>query len=251
MFCKIELIPKKQIDDEIEELLWSFLVCLKRNGQIINDYRIVKSENYLLYVTFPKEDSFDEKYDGVYVKRDREKIKETFDYVVTVIGRNVSSQPYCDCEKRKAIEMETFKGDIDSVFTCCDCGKPIVLYEIPFLEMQDDHYHILDWQENYSAIDELWMNCLSDRYTGNQMVNINSALNKQGTQIAEYISSQLGYKVYYHLSDEYGRKIKYHGTGRGKIHICPKCDRVMTRIEMGEDREIDVCDECNLSYNGY
>ena len=81
MFCKIELFPKKEInnDDEVVELLWTFLNSLKHNGQILKEYNVVEGENYTLYVTLPKEDSFEEKYDNIYVKRDRAKIKELFD----------------------------------------------------------------------------------------------------------------------------------------------------------------------------
>jgi len=253
MFCKIELLPKQRISKEVEEeLIWTFLCSLERNGQILKDYKLTKDKNYTIYATLPKPDSFDEKHDGVYVKRDRKKIKEIYSYIVTHLGENIESSRYCGCNKRTAIEMQTYYSDQDSVFTCCDCGMPVVYYELPFpTENQEDYCWVQNWQENYSAMDMLWMNCLSDRYTGNQRVKFDSALNKQGIEIAEYISKQLGYPVYYHLECDYGKSPKSEKVGGQQIHICPKCGNLMKRISFSEDYKRDVCNVCNLSYDAH
>jgi len=253
MFCKIELLPKQEIaKEDAEALIWTFLCSLERNGQILKDYTLAKDKNYTMYVTLPKLDSFDETYDGIYVKRDRKKAKEIYSFIVTPLGENIESQQYCDCKKRTAIEMQTYYRDRDSVFTCCDCGKPVVYYELPFpAENQEDHCWVQSWQENYSSMDMLWMNGLCDRYTGNQRVKLDSALNKQGIEIAEYMSKQLGYPVYYHLECDYGKSIKAEKVGDQQIHICPKCGRLMKRVRFSENYERDVCNECNLSYDAH
>ena len=253
MFCKIELLPKQVIaKEDVEELIWTFLCSLERNGQILKDYKLTKDKNYIMYVTFPKPDSFDEKYDGVYVKRDRKKINEIYSCIVTPLGKNIESQQYCECKKRTAIEMQTFSRDIDSVFTCCDCGKPIVYYELPFpFENQDDYYWVQIWQENFSSMDMLWMNCHCDRYTGNQRVKFDSALNSQGIEIAEYMSKQLNCPVYYHLECDYGKSVKVEKLDDKQIHICPKCGKIMKRVKFSEDYERDICETCNLSYDSH
>ena len=253
MFCKIELQPKQAINNaDVEKLIWEFLCSLERNGQILKDYKVAKTESYSLYVTFPKLDSFDEKYDGIYVKQNREKIKDYFDYTITPLGENLESQQYCCCNKRSAIEMQTFRVDIDSVFTCCDCGKPIALYELPYPKDREDYCDIQLWQDNYAAMDMLWLNCLCDRYTGNQRVKFDSALNKQGIEIAQYMSEQLGYPVYYHLECDYGKSIKTEKVGNQQIHVCPKCGKLMKRVKFTEeDYECDICENCNLSYDSH
>lgn len=253
MFCKIELFAKQSIaQEDAEDLIWSFLCSLERNGQVLKSYTLTKNENYAMYVTLPKSDSFDEKYDGVYVKRDRKRIKEIYDCILTPMGENVESGQYCDCKKRSAVEMQTYSRDQDSVFTCCDCGRPIAYYELPFpAESQEDHCLVQNWQENYSSMDMLWKNCLCDRYTGNQRVKLDSALNKQGIEIAEYMSKKLGYPVYYHLECDYGKSIKAENVGDQQIHICPKCGRIMERVSFSEDHKRDVCKECNLSYDAH
>lgn len=256
MYCKIDLIPKRPISrEEAGEALWSFLSVLARNGQILKDSSLIKTnEGYSLYVTLPKEDSFDSKYDGIYVKRDRAKIEEIFDYTLIPLGENADSSPYCTCQNRSAIEMQTYRYDIDSVFSCCDCGNPIALYELPFpLEMQDDFYCVEGWQKDYAAMDMLWMNCLCDRFTTKQLVKIHSALNKRGIAIAKSMEEKLGYPVYYHLfcDDGYGNTIKTKKVGDIEIHVCPKCKQVMKRLSMTDKLSIDICPHCHLSYDAH
>ncbi|MBO5215126.1 MAG: DUF2310 family Zn-ribbon-containing protein [Clostridia bacterium] len=246
----IELLPKEiSIDNKIVDLIWQFVYILECNGQILKDYKVIKNKNYRLYVTTPKKDSLSEKYDSIYVKSVREKVLEYFTLSEEDIGVNIESQEYCSCANRDAIEMQTYNTDIDSVFTCCNCGKPIALYELPYPENSADYSDVLTWQQNYSAIDTLWLNCISDRYTGNQRVNFDSAVNKQGIEIAKYLSKRLGYPVYYHLSCDYGKKIKVEKVGNKQIHVCPKCGNVMKRVEFSNNCKIDVCENCALSYD--
>ncbi len=253
MFCKIEFIPMLAIcNDEAETLIWSFLCALERNGQILKNYQLTKNEHYTAYVTLPHPDSLGERHDGLYVRRDRKMISEYFDCVLLPLGETVASQPYCECETHTAIEMQTYYRDIDSAFTCCNCGKPIAFYRLPVpAENQEDFCVVQDWQENYAAMDMLWMNCLCDRYTGNQRVKHDSALNKQGTLIAQYMSKQLGYPVYYHLECDYGKSVKAEQVGDEQIHICPCCDQRMKRVKFSADHERDICEACGLSYDAH
>jgi len=253
VFCKIELIPQKPMEPEnAEELIRTFLCSLARNGQILKDYKLTRGENYVMYVTFPKPDSFDEKYDGIYVTRSRKEINEAFRCEISPLGEDLDSQPYCECPSRTAMEMQTYSHDIDSVFTCCDCGKPVALYELPFpAENEQDFYLIEDWQDNYSSMDRLWMNCICDRYTGNQRVKHTSALNKQGIEISRYMGEKLGCPVYYFLECDYGKSIKAEKVGDQQIHVCPECLKLMKRVRFSPDHERDICVSCHLSYTAH
>ncbi|MBE6617773.1 MAG: hypothetical protein E7627_07555 [Ruminococcaceae bacterium] len=254
MFCKIELFPKKVIEnDEVEDLLWTFLNSLRNSGRILKKYSVVEGENYTLYVTLPKEDSFEEKYDNIYVKRDRAKIKKLFDYKLTVVGQNVECSEYCCCKSRSAIEMQTYFADINSIFTCCDCGKAIALYEVPYLDKQDDHYYLLSWQENFAAMDRLWYNGTYERYAAKQLVDPTSKLNKDGLEIAKQISSKMGCKVYYNIFDclDFGKKIKFDDVDGIRLRVCPICGKTMKRKKFLEDYKVDVCEECSLTSECY
>lgn len=253
MFFKVDLLPNRIVqEDETEELIWNFLCALQNNGQILKDYKLVKDKNYTMYLTLPKPDSFDDSHDSVHVARFRKEISEIYDVTFTPLGENAESQLYCECKKRTAMEMQPYNRDIDSVFTCCDCGKPIALYELPLPgEAQEDHYLIQAWQTNFAAVDALWMGGLCDRYTGNQRVKHDSALNSSGIEIARYLSEKLGHPVYYHLECDYGRSVRAERVEDSEIHICPACERLMKRMHFSDDYERDICQECELSYDAH
>lgn len=239
-------IKRNEID--IKDLIQHFICCLKNNGQILSESLIVQNNDiYLLYVTTPKCDSLDKCFDSIYVRRDRDKLNQFCTIAVGHIGTNIDSQEYCSCSKRTIIEMQTFANDIDSVFTCCACGKPIALYELPYLDNQDDHWRIVNWQNTYRSVDTLWLDGLSDRFTGNQLVDIDSTLNKKGRAIANEISQKIAAKVYYNIFDDLTKKVRFEKINGKRTRLCPCCGKGMKYIKFGDDYERFVCDDCSLS----
>lgn len=248
----VHIIELKKINDgakeDIEETINSFISALKNNGQILSEHKTVKnSHGYDLYVTAPKSNSLEPCNDSIYVKRDRELLGKYLSIDIRQIGIDADSQEYCSCVKRTAIEMQTFAGDIDSVFTCCDCGKPVALYELPYPDKQDDHWHVANWQNTYRAVDTLWLDSLSDRFTGNQRVNVNSVLNKNGREIAKEISQKAGLKCYFNVFDDLTKKVKFAKVDGKTVRICPSCGNAMNYVEFREDYLRYICDDCNLS----
>lgn len=236
------------IENDIEEIIANFICSLKNNGQILRDHITVRNnQEYDIYVTAPKCNSLEKRYDSIYVKRDRDLLSKYFTINICQIGTDIDSQEYCSCEKRTAIEMQTFANDIDSVFTCCSCGKPIALYELPYIEKQDDHWCMVNWQHTFGATDELWLYCLSDRFTGNQLTNVNSALNKSGREIAEKISQKTGLKFYYNVFDDLTKKVKFTKVNGKAVRICPSCGKAMNYVKFGNYYERYICNDCNLS----
>lgn len=255
MFCRVKVLPKDGVaaPEGVEELLWDFLYALARNGQICRNFTLVREDNYCAYVTLPKEDSLAAAHDGVYVKQRRAEVEKYFDLSAHISGANAESQPYCTCASHTALEMQTFSFDCDSVFTCMDCGRPVAMYELPPIEGEGDFCNIENWQENYSAMDKLWLNCLCDRYTGRQLTDPQSALNKQGRQLAAQMAQALGCKVYYNMFDDLGyytKKPKWANEGGKMLRICPSCGKLM-RHYAADNYEVELCDDCNLSSDPY
>lgn len=244
-------IDERDIYDSVTDLLIYFAASLKNNGQILPGYTIAeKSGDYYIYATAPKRDSLNRKHDGIYVRRDRKFIDERFTVSVRTLGKNTDSQEYCECKRRTAIEMQTFScHDIDSVFTCCDCGKPIALYELPLISNQNDYYPVVSWQGSFRAVDYLWFECLSDRFTGNQLVNLNSTLNKCGLSIAREMEQKTGCTVYYNVYDDLTSKVKFVKCGDKELRICPSCGKPMQYVKFSDDYKRYVCKECKLTSN--
>lgn len=245
----IDFIPNENSADvDFVELIGQYVCSLRNNGQILLENSFIKDgDKYSLYVTTPKPDSLDERFGSVYVKRDRAELDNYCTVTVRRIGQNVYSDEYCTCDTRSAMEMETYDVDIDSVFICCDCGKPIALYELPYLDGQNDHYPIVNWQNVYRATDTLWMDSLSDKFTGNQLANPNSRLNKLGKKIAAAMSRKTGTKIYLHIVHDVPGRVQYDTIDGQIIRLCPGCGEPMEYVEQCSDYEIFVCDDCLLS----
>jgi len=239
------LIKSDEID--IKDLIYYFMRSLKDNGQILSGSLMVQNDdNYMLYVTTPKSDSLNKRFDSIYVQRNRDQLNQFCTISTKYIGTNVDSQEYCSCSKRTIIEMETYANDIDSVFTCCTCGKPIALYELPYFG-EHDHWYIVNWQNTYRSVVTLWLDGLSDRFTGNQLVNVNSALNKYGREISDEIGHKVGAKIYYNIFDDLTKKVRFEKINGKYIRLCPGCQKAMKYIKFGDDYERFVCDDCSLS----
>lgn len=250
MFAQvIEFVPtEKSADVDFVELIGRFVCSLKNNGQILSEYSLVKDGGkYSLYVTTPKSDSLDECFDSVHAACDRYELDKHCTIETRHIGENVYSEEYCSCDMWTAIEMETYAEDIDSVFICCTCGKPIALYELPYLKGQSDHWCIINWQNTYRATDELWLNSLSDKFTGNQLVKPNSRLNKLAKKIAAAMSRNTGAKIYLHISDDIPDKVQYDTVDGRLTRLCPGCGEPMKYVKFCDDYEIFVCEDCLLS----
>lgn len=253
MFCKIKLTVKpEKASEEINSVVWDFLNALEKNGQILKGYKyITAGDERFLYVTLPKSHSLDEIHDSVFVKQNRQSLTDIFDVAVEYIGEDNDSMAYCDCKSHSALEMATFYYDLDSPVVCCDCGKPVALYELPEYLNQEDRSALRLWQENYGAMDILWMSCLCDRYTGRQLTNPKSALLKDGREIAEDLEKKLGCKVYLNIIDDldfYLKNDKWVDVGGEMRRICPGCGQPMQLYENADGTyRINRCEACRLS----
>jgi len=244
---ELKLINSEKADFA-EEAVLDFAAALLNSGQILPEYTTVKvGQDYKLIVTTPEKDSLEPCFDSIYVKQFREHINELFKTELNLIGINALSQEYCSCQKRTAIEMQTFADDIDSVFTCCDCGKPIPLYRLPYVLGEKEYYWIVNWQKTYKAIDTVWYDSISDRFSGNQLVNVHSELNRRGLDIAEEMAKAKGLTVYYNVFDDFTKKIKFVKQDGRHLRICPSCGKPMEYRKFGDDYERFVCEECKLS----
>ena len=254
MFCRIRFSFREAGErpgkEDVEDLLWGFLACLFRNGQISRTYSLVREGDYFAYVTCPEDDSLREENDNAYVAGSRKKLGEIFACSVEKLGENVESAPACTCKKHSAVEMQTFHYDIDSIFTCLDCGRPIPLYRLPVPRQdQVEFFHEESWQQDFAAMERLWINCLCDRFSGRQLFDPASALNREGRELAENMSRALGCPVYYNLYDDgtrRGRKGRWTQTEHGKLRLCPKCGAPMRLFEL-ENYASWLCDACMSS----
>ncbi|MDR1563666.1 MAG: Zn-ribbon-containing protein [Oscillospiraceae bacterium] len=250
MYCiKITFTPRTIVDDKetTAELLWDYLCGLYRSGQILKDYLLVKNgESYAAFVTMPESNSLDARYSNVYAAKALEALKKLFELSTEVLGENLNTEDSCTCaEKPDWYMLYTSLYNEESPVACGRCGKSVPLYKMPFIHVkgtdghfEDEHYSTLSWQEDYRAIDKLWMACLADRFTFRQMHNLDSILSKTGRYICKEYEELTDIPCYYYL---------YNHIKAPKA--CPSCGGAWKL--RGEETFIDYkCEKCRLVADG-
>ena len=242
---KISFIPRAPICDEedISSLLWDYLGCLYKNGQILKDYLLVKSvDSYIAFATVPDDGALDDAHNNIYVSKYLAEVKNKFEISIEIIGENMSTEKSCECaEKPEWYMLYTDWTDEESPVVCGRCGKSVPLYKLPYLRVEgtnghfeDEHFSTLSWKDMYRAVDKLWMACLSDRFTFRQMHRLDSTLSKTGRYICKEFEELTGIPCYYYLFNN-----------RKTSSTCPSCGGNWKLT--GEKTFIDYkCDNCRL-----
>ena len=183
---KINFAPKATIafNDDILELLWDYLGCLYKNGQILKKYELIEAENSLwVYVTLPDDEALKTEYNNVYVNKYLNAVRELFNVSIEPVGKNMNQDKSCACQEPSWYMLYTDWTLSESPVVCGDCGKAVPLYKLPHIFNTDEHYGILGWQDAYKSTDVLWTYGLSDRFTFRQMHDPKSRLSKDGLDI--------------------------------------------------------------------
>lgn len=237
-YYKIKFIPLKPIknENEIVKLLWSYMSCLYKNGQILKSFEIVKRDDiYLAFVTLPEDDALDKKYNNIYVTKDLNKINELFKLELELIGENLNEEKTCTCIEKPCWYMLYSRFlYVGSPIICGSCGLSVPLYKFPFIFNEKEYFSVLEWKEKYADVNSLFIDCLSDKFTYNQMNNVKSKLSKRGIEICKEFERVTDVPFYYFV---------YHYE---KTPItCPICKMEWKLNDQGA--VVDYrCDSCRL-----
>jgi len=235
--AKITLSPINPIENEndVIDLFQHYFAFLYRNGQIFKNYEIIKTDNgFVAFVTLPEDNALDENFNNIYVSKYLAQVKELFEISIEIIGENLNYNKSCACKKSSWYMLYTNSIATDSPVVCGDCNKMIPLYKLPHLFNENEHDSILNWKETYRAIDELWIDSLSDRFTYRQLNNLDSQLSKIGLNICNELEKATNTPTYYYLFQDKKSKEK-----------CPVCGADWKLN--GEKTFIDYkCEKCRL-----
>ena len=229
-------------EEAISSLMWDYLSCLYKNGQILKDYLLVKNvDSYIAFVTIPGGDALDDAYNNIYVSKYLAEIKNKFEISTDTIGENLNTDKSSECaEKPEWYMLYTDWADEESPVVCGRCGKSVPLYKFPHISGEQEHHGVLGWKEIYRDLDSVWLYCLSDRFTYRQMNNIDSQLSKIGRELCREFETATGIPFYYYLF--YADNLS--GTRKTPTR-CPVCDGDWKLT--GEKTFIDYkCDKCRL-----
>lgn len=219
------------VEDETDTL-FIYLSTLYKNGQILNDYQLIKNDSsYLAFLTIPEKDALDTNFNSRYTNTYLDNIDTKIDY----LGENLDIGDCCSCKEPSWYMLYTDYASNESPLVCGDCGCEISLYKIHHIMEEGEHFSILNWQKAYKSIDNIWMYCLSDRFSKRQLSDPNSQLSINGIRICAELEKVLKKPVYYFLFQP--NKMPEN---------CPKCGGKWNNSKRIETVDF-VCDNCRIA----
>jgi len=240
--ARIKFKPLIKGEAEILDKIDAILSMLYKNGQILDEW-IVESRDqcYIANVVTTDDDSLDGKYSNSYIHKE---IKN-FDVDTEIICDDPMATDSCHCGEHSYYILAIHPDDSSSPIICGDCGKEVPLIHIPYIYNEKEHYSILNFQKTYKAVDTLWMDSLSDRFTKRQIVDHKSQLNKIGADIGSELEKKLDKPVYYLLCNPIGGWFEF-GKNNKNLKVCPKCEGEFSKIN--NTYADKVCHNCRLAF---
>lgn len=228
------------------ELVQFYLSTLVKNGQIMSNYSIIKSnKKYIVYCTISDITTLSEKYNNEYTNMALKYLNIFFE----IIGDNLYF--YEDCSYSNSswylLYSDYESSNDESPLKCGDCGNDIPLYKTPYLFGEKEHLTLLNYQKLYACVDTIWMESLSDRYSKNQLTNTGSALVKQGLKIRQELEAKLNKPVYLFVRKPIGGLFDFKNNNF-EIDVCPICKEKLDP-SLNQDLCGKMCHHCRIAFN--
>lgn len=249
---KLIFKPKTQkIDDfRVSFLLTDFCNALCSNGQIHNDYTVIKNNDiYSAIVTLIGTDALNEKYNSEYVKEHKKEIELIYDIAVETLGANIyADENYCTCGCKTGYILFSTYVNSGSPIHCLDCWREVPLYKLPHIQKQKDYHGETLWAHYFmKAVDTLGTYNWATKWAKKQLADPNSELSKEGIEICADFEKATGKPFYYLLiTDSDKSKL---------LKICPICGEPWRNYEIkseeGNSIELCLCDKCRLALDSY
>ena len=231
---------RKDTVEKINHLLH----LLYLNGQMIGD-RIIEAydECYVARVITTDDDSLDCRYYNSYILQEL----ANFEIDYEILCDDPLATDCCHCGEHSYYLLAVNPDDSSSPIYCGDCGKEIPLIRIPYLYQEKEHSSILGFQGMYQAVDRLWMDSLSDRFSKRQITDHKSQLNKVGRDICSELEKKVGKPVYYMLGNPIGGWYEFEKNNK-VLSSCPKCGGNIIKSNGYFDAFLNLCHDCRLAF---
>lgn len=160
---------------------------------------------------------------------------------IRLLGVDPDSPAPCQCTERSSLILLTNYLSKLSPVSCGTCFRLVPLYCLPHIH-DHEHLTILQWAADYRACDTLQMHgTTGERFGEQQLWQHDSALSRQGREIARQLSERAGVPVYYFLLKSRGTT-----TAAELARACPSCGGKWGLATPWHDFFDFRCDACRL-----
>jgi len=233
--------------DEVLELIDLLTDFWRVNGQTLGrEYPLFRrDDSYRLVLMIPAEDPLSAAHDIPYLTKVKLQLAEAgFDQIlVTSLVEDSESDGPCSCENCSWLILYTLSGFLETCLRCCDCFRPVTLYQIPWQRTPTGELHdmISSWRTDFQACDDLQMNCQTgEKFALREMSNLDSSLSRRGRNICDWITEGMGEPTYYYLHRYRGRSVASE-----RRRKCPSCSGEWLLPESLHAFDFK-CDRCRL-----
>ncbi|MBL1226134.1 DUF2310 family Zn-ribbon-containing protein [Enterococcus sp. BWR-S5] len=192
------------VSEEDENRIIPYLAMLYKNGLIAVNYQVYRTEKVVKAVVTASGSEIQEaKYENIYSRKERNELEKDFQIEWQKIGVSTDFESACQCKKSSWYLLKTdFSVEITPV-VCGTCNGRVPLYQLPYINGEQEYYTVLGWKSAYEAMDRLFLHSLHDRYTYRQLHKPDSQLSIEGREIADAFEQAVGKPFYYYLFSYY------------------------------------------------
>jgi predicted nucleic acid-binding Zn ribbon protein len=243
---EVSIALNPEISSEAQVDAFSLLHSFYRgSGQTLGriESQYIDHEKIVCYPHTHEAHSLSPEFDNYYVRRQRATLESlcAAPLQIRLAGKLYETEEgTCQCNASPFYILITSYITIYSPVVCGSCNQPVPLYRLP---RYNDHgyMHILSWETNYKACDDLQMNGeVGERWALKQMQDPASPLSRQGRAICRNLEKLTGIPTYYYLHN-----YKYLRGDQRKIP-CPVCKQPWDLSTSLHNRYDFRCDTCFL-----
>jgi predicted nucleic acid-binding Zn ribbon protein len=225
--------------DAVEALIAAWY----KNGQVL-DWQTAKSADLVrVLALLPKPNALEPANNNTYAAQALKDLaaRHINPPEVLLLGVDPESTVPCACIRRESLVLFTTYMSKQSPLRCGDCFGPVPLYELPHIH-DHEHLRVLQWAADYKACDTLQMHCTTgERFAESQLGRHDSALSRQGREIAAAGSRLTGIPIYYFLM-----KARGVSSTAELRRLCPSCGGSWLRNESWHGLFDFKCEPCRL-----
>ena len=210
--------PEKAAADEQREAVASYFGSLSRNGQISDDLFYARvGGRCVAHVALARPDAFERQHHSAWGLTHLDRVTAAFSQSPRwTVLEDDTADAESTWEGAGALVFYTHLLDKGAPVMRGDDGRGVATYLLP---ISDDERQALQWWAwAYRAHDEIWMGSSALEIPAyKQMAEPDSALSRDGRDLARAIEAATGLPTYYYLIRYWGRR-----TGE-EDRRCPSC----------------------------